>query len=244
MWRQRSSPLPTSPWGWRARPAQEAKVARDAFEDARRQLERDAEEATALVGAAIRRATATVIDPRAERLRESLRATLLAGTDADWQGTLATAAAWTREAEAALAGALAEELDRHAERLQERVNRFVQQPGTAFGVALPPAPDARQSLSIPPMRIEVLDEPGALEMGVRQLRHHLPSPLGQQWRERARRQRAVEEADRIVRALLRDAAASLLHRAGIRPISTHLRYHSQHPAAAVALLVAPLPADE
>ena len=44
-------------------------------------------------------------------------------------------------------------------------------------------------------------------------------------------------------ALLRDAAMSVLHRAGIRPISARLRYHSQHPAAAVALLVAPLPTD-
>jgi hypothetical protein len=135
-----------------------------------------------------------VIDLRAERLRESLPATLLAGSGADWPGTLATvAAAWTREAEAALA----EALDRHAERLQERVNHFVQRAGEAFGVALPPAPDVRKSLSIPAIRIEVLDEPGALEMGVRQLRRHLPGPLGQQWRERARRQRAAEDADRI-----------------------------------------------
>lgn len=42
-----------------------------------------------------------------------------------------------------------------------------------------------------------------------------------------------------VMALLRDAAVSLLHRAGIRQISARLRYHSQHPAAAVALLLAP-----
>jgi hypothetical protein len=34
-----------------------------------------------------------------------------------------------------------------------------------------------------------------------------------------------------------------LHRVGIRHISARLRYHSQHPAAAVALLVAPLSAD-
>jgi predicted transposase YbfD/YdcC len=46
-----------------------------------------------------------------------------------------------------------------------------------------------------------------------------------------------------VMALLRDAAVSVLHRAGIRHISARLRYHSQYPAAAVALLVAPLPAD-
>src|SRR5579871_350362 len=44
-----------------------------------------------------------------------------------------------------------------------------------------------------------------------------------------------------VMALLRDAALSLIHRAGIRQISARLRYHSQHPAAAVALLLAPPP---
>jgi hypothetical protein len=42
-----------------------------------------------------------------------------------------------------------------------------------------------------------------------------------------------------VMALLRDAAVSLLHQAGVRQISARLRYHSQHPAAAVALLLAP-----
>jgi predicted transposase YbfD/YdcC len=41
-----------------------------------------------------------------------------------------------------------------------------------------------------------------------------------------------------VMALLRDAAVSLLHRAGVRRISARLRYHSQHPTAAVALLIA------
>jgi len=42
-----------------------------------------------------------------------------------------------------------------------------------------------------------------------------------------------------VMALLRDAALSLLRRGGVRQIAARLRYHSQHPAAAVALLVAP-----
>jgi predicted transposase YbfD/YdcC len=45
-----------------------------------------------------------------------------------------------------------------------------------------------------------------------------------------------------VMALLREAALNLLQRAGIRQISTRLRYHSQHPAAAVALLLDPPPA--
>jgi hypothetical protein len=44
-----------------------------------------------------------------------------------------------------------------------------------------------------------------------------------------------------VMALLRDASVSLLHRAGIRQISARLRYHSQHPGAAVALLLAAPP---
>jgi predicted transposase YbfD/YdcC len=46
-----------------------------------------------------------------------------------------------------------------------------------------------------------------------------------------------------VMALLRDAAVSLLQRAGVRQITARLRYHSQHPTAAVALLMAPPPTD-
>jgi predicted transposase YbfD/YdcC len=46
-----------------------------------------------------------------------------------------------------------------------------------------------------------------------------------------------------VMALLREAALNLLRRNGVRQISARLRFHSQHPAAAVALLVAPPPAD-
>jgi predicted transposase YbfD/YdcC len=40
-----------------------------------------------------------------------------------------------------------------------------------------------------------------------------------------------------VMALLRDAALSLLRRAGIRHIAARLRYHSQHPEAAVTLVL-------
>jgi predicted transposase YbfD/YdcC len=41
--------------------------------------------------------------------------------------------------------------------------------------------------------------------------------------------------------LLRGAAITLLHRAGFHAIASRLRYHAQHPAAAVALLDQPLP---
>lgn len=42
-------------------------------------------------------------------------------------------------------------------------------------------------------------------------------------------------------ALLRDAAVSVLHRAGVRQIAARLRRHSQHPEQAVALVVGPVP---
>ena len=44
-----------------------------------------------------------------------------------------------------------------------------------------------------------------------------------------------------VMALLRDAAVSLLHHAGVRRIATGLRQHSQRPEQAVALVLGPLP---
>jgi predicted transposase YbfD/YdcC len=44
-----------------------------------------------------------------------------------------------------------------------------------------------------------------------------------------------------VMALLRDAAVSVLHRAGVRRVAARLRAHSQHPEDAVALVVGPLP---
>jgi predicted transposase YbfD/YdcC len=45
----------------------------------------------------------------------------------------------------------------------------------------------------------------------------------------------------IVMALLRDAALSLLHQAGVRQVARHLRAHSQQPERAVALVLGPLP---
>lgn len=42
-----------------------------------------------------------------------------------------------------------------------------------------------------------------------------------------------------VMAVLRDAAVTLLHRAGVHQIAARLRYHSRHPSAAVALLLTP-----
>jgi predicted transposase YbfD/YdcC len=46
-----------------------------------------------------------------------------------------------------------------------------------------------------------------------------------------------------IMALLREAAVSLLHRAGVRRVTARLRHHSQHPVQAVALLLASPPPD-
>jgi hypothetical protein len=44
----------------------------------------------------------------------------------------------------------------------------------------------------------------------------------------------------IVMALLRDAAVSLLHHAGVTRVASRLRTHSQQPGRAVALVLGPL----
>jgi predicted transposase YbfD/YdcC len=46
-----------------------------------------------------------------------------------------------------------------------------------------------------------------------------------------------------VMALLRDAAVSILHRAGVERVAPRLRRHGQFPAEAVALVIGPLPID-
>ncbi|MGO8686829.1 MAG: dynamin family protein [Candidatus Dormibacteria bacterium] len=181
-----------------SRPGEEARAARAAFAGAQAALATDAGEAMTLLLAACRRTETDVIEPRAQELRDSLPPALLAGSDDEWDPALDRAAPrWAREVEAQLSASLADPLTRHADRLQERLERFVQRAGAAFGVDLPPPPDVRQDLSIPPIRIETVDEPGAVAMGVRQLRQHAPGALGHRWRARDRQKRAVEDADRL-----------------------------------------------
>jgi ribosome biogenesis GTPase A len=181
-----------------SRPAEEARTARAAFARAQAALATDAGEAVTLLLAACRRTEAEVIEPRAQELRDSLPPALLAGSDKAWEPALDRAAPrWAREVEVELSVALADPLTRHADRLQERLERFVRNAGAAFGIDLPPPPDVRQDLSIPPIRIETVDEPGAVAMGVRQLRQHVPGALGNRWRERDRHKRAAEDADRL-----------------------------------------------
>jgi hypothetical protein len=88
-------------------------------------------------------------------------------------------------------------VDRHAERVQELATRFIAAVGQAFGVSLPGALDLSPGLDVEAVRVDLTDDPGALAMGVRQVRARVPGTLGRKWRERARRERAIEDADRL-----------------------------------------------
>jgi ribosome biogenesis GTPase A len=219
-----------------SRPAGEAKAARAAFARAQAALTTDAGEAVTLLLAACRRTETEVIEPRAQELRDSLAPALLAASDEAWLPALDRAAPrWARAVETELSASLADPLTRHADRLQERVERFVQSAGAAFGVDLPPPPDFRQDLSIPPIRIETVDEPGAVAMGIRQLRQHLPGALGHRWRERDRKKRAGEDADRLA-GRLRYASAQAVDtaaRAWARDIDSGWRALSDSLGSAV-----------
>ncbi len=220
-----------------ARPAEQARAARAAFEEARHELERDAGEAVTLLLAACRRTLTDVIEPHADRLRRELPATLLASPEEGWQEqSRSAAAAWTAALEAELSAVVEAALHRHGERLQERVVRFVHRAGEAFDVDLPVPPDVRRELRIPKIRIENGEEPGALAMGVLQMRRHLPGPLGHRWRERARQEEAAREADRLA-GRLRHAAQQAVDRAArswARDVESGWRSLSDSFAAAVA----------
>lgn len=181
-----------------AQPARAAATARAAFAAAQATLATAVDEESTLLLAASRRATDTVIDPSATALRESLPAVLLAAKDEVWPDRYAAAAvSWRREVGEALIAAMRGPVDRHTERVQELAARFVSEVGQAFGVTLPAAFDISPRLDVDAVRMDLADDPGALAMGVRQLRARVPGTLGRNWRERARRERAVESADRL-----------------------------------------------
>jgi GTP-binding protein EngB required for normal cell division len=180
------------------KPAQEAEAARAAFATARAALATAVDEESTLLRAASRRATETVIEPRAAELRQSLPSLLLAATDEAWpDGYAAAAASWRHDVGAALVASMRGPVDRHTERVQELVARFVAEVGHAFGVTLPTALDMSPRLDVEAVRVDLADDPGALAMGVRQLRARVPGGLGAKWRERARREQAIESADRL-----------------------------------------------
>lgn len=220
-----------------AQPGERARTAREAFAEARDELERDAAEAVTLLLAACRRTQGEVVEPRAAELRRSLPGELLGNPDEQWPEISSRAAtAWTSAVQTELSGRIGVALARHGDRLQERVERFVRRAGEAYGVALPAPSDVRDELTLPAIRIETADEPGAVAMGIRQVRRHLPGPLGRSWRESARRDRAAEEADRLA-GRLRYAAVQAVDRAArswVREVEVGWRSLSDSLAAAVA----------
>ena len=181
-----------------AKPAREAAAARTAFAAAQDALATAVDEESTLLLAACRRATDTVIDPRANAMREALPPVLLAAADDEWSDRIAAAASsWRREVGDALIAAMRGPVDRHAERIQELAKRFVAEVGHAFGVTLPTAFDAAPRIDVDAVKLDLTDDPGALAMGVRQLRARAPGAIGRRWRERARHDRAIEDSDRL-----------------------------------------------
>jgi GTPase SAR1 family protein len=181
-----------------AKPAREAAAARTAFAAARDTLATAVDEESTLLLAACRRATDTVIDPRANAVREALPPVLMAAADDEWSDRIAAAASsWRREAGDALIAAMRGPVDRHTERIQELATRFISEVGQAFGVTLPAAFDVAPRVDVDAVRVDLVDDPGALAMGVRQLRARVPGAVGRRWRERARNDRAIEDSDRL-----------------------------------------------
>ena len=181
-----------------AKPAREAASARAAFATAQGALAAAATDESILLLAACRHATETVIEPSAAALRENLPPLLLAAEDEEWPEIYAAAAtSWRREVGEALIAAMRGPVDRHAERVEDLATRFVVEVGRTYGVTLPAALDIAPSLDVDAVRVDLTDDPGALAMGVRQLRARVPGTLGRRWRERARRERAIEDADRL-----------------------------------------------
>ncbi|MGD0195698.1 MAG: dynamin family protein [Candidatus Dormibacteria bacterium] len=181
-----------------AKPAEEAVAARSAFLTAQSALAASVDDEATLLLAACQRATETVIDPRADEMRTALPGILLAADDAAWPDRIAAAIdAWRHDIGAALIAAMRGPVDRHTERTRELAAQFVARTGEAFGVQLPPVIDIGARVDVESVRVTLSDDPGALAMGVRQLRAHIPGVAGRRWRERARRQQADEDADRL-----------------------------------------------
>lgn len=206
-----------------------------AFEGAQRELAAEAAEARSLLLTAGAEDAANVIDTRSQHLRAGLPSLLL-GRDDGWEDELRSAAArWVHETEADLVQTLGPRLQRHVSRLQDQADRFISRAGAAFGVTLPIEGAIEPLLTLPPVRVEISDAPGALAMGVRRLREGLPGGAGRRWRAGARRRRAVEDADRLAGRLHHAAseAVAVATREWAEEVEARWRLLSDAIAAAV-----------
>ena len=220
-----------------AKPARDAAAARTAFAAAQTALAAAVDEESTLLLAACRRATDTVIEPRANAMREALPLVLLAATDDEWSDRIAAAAgSWRHEVGDALIAAMRGPVDRHTERVHELATRFVAEAGQAFGVRLPAAFDVSPRVDVDAVKVDLADDPGALAMGLRQLRARVPGAVGRRWRERARHDRAIEDADRLAGRLRYSTLQSVdrTARAWIREAEQSSRGLSEALAGAVA----------
>jgi len=220
-----------------AKPARDAATARTAFAAAQTALAAAVDEESTLLLAACRRATDTFIEPKANALRETLPSLLLAAADDAWPDRIAaTASSWRRDVGEALVTAMRGPVDRHMERVQELATRFVAEVDEAFGIRLRTAFAVSPRVSVDAVRVDLADDPGAVAMGLRQLRARVPGALGRRWRARARHERAIEDSDRLAGRLRYATLQSVdrTARAWIREAEQSARGLSEALAGAVA----------
>lgn len=166
---------------------------------ARDRLARVGDEGGAVIRGQASELIRRAVDPQVDLIRSDLRDRLLELPDeSDWPQELeATAYHSGRVLESVVRDPLRGALMDQAERLQGVLDQFVGEVGGIYQIQLPDAPRLANPARLPSVRITTTEEPGALAMGLRSMRRALPGAPGRSWRERARRQEAIEAADRM-----------------------------------------------
>lgn len=207
-------------------PAEEAARRRGQFEETLRDLEADEQEDRAVLQDAARRVVTAVIDPQIDALRVHLRETLAAAPEEAWaEIKAALVASACEEIERRMATALEAAVQRHVLRLTERIGRLMASAAELFHVDLEPLPPVAEVMTMPSVRIEDVDDAGAVARSVVGLRRTLPGRFGDRWRERAHRDLAAETADRLS-GRVRYAATEAI-RAAVRDLEERSRRHWQ-----------------
>ncbi|MGH7642356.1 MAG: hypothetical protein ACRENX_04965 [Candidatus Dormibacteria bacterium] len=154
------------------------------------------------------------VDPQLISMRTNLEPRLQALSDVhEWpQEFQTTTDHFGRLMESVLGDSLQLMLVEQGERLQGVVDHFLSEVGGIYQVTIPAALRLADPARFPTVRISIGDDPGAVAMGLRMIRHALPGSLGRGWRERAHHQEAEEAADRLA-GRLRHAAVSAVDKA-------------------------------
>ncbi len=180
-------------------PVAEARERERRVLEAQSRLNRVGQEGRTLITAQAADLLRVAVQAQVDAIRTDLRHRLIGlPGDYDWPQELeATAYHSGRVLESVVREPLRQVLLSQAERLQNVLDEFLAKVGSIYQIQLPAAPLLADPAHLPSIRVSVVDEPGALAMGLRTIRRAMPGAAGRSWRERARRQAAHEAADRM-----------------------------------------------